>query len=59
MKSNKDLFIIWGQNGIICGLVILTYLVTWMGKLGAKKSKAARLYVFLQRQLIVIFFVQF
>lgn len=47
VKTNKDLFIIWGQNGVISTVFCLSYLLVWLLGLGASKKKIVRLLVFL------------
>ena len=30
IKTNKDLFLTWGQNGVIGAFVMLSYLIVWI-----------------------------
>lgn len=59
VESNKDLFIIFGQNGIIATLMTFSYLIIWLLNVGKTQKTVVKGIVFLQRQLIVAFFVQF
>ena len=52
------MFIIWGQNGAFASLVVVSYVAVWILGLGKSKNKILRAVVFLQRQLIVMFFVK-
>lgn len=45
--SNKDIFIIWGQNGFIATLFTVAYLVVWISGIGASVSKIAKTFVYL------------
>lgn len=36
--TNKDLFIIWGQNGLIASFFSLAYLLVWGLKIGTSKK---------------------
>lgn len=57
VKTNKDLFIIWGQNGFIATLFCMAYLLVWLSGIGLSKNKVANVAVFLQRQLYILFTV--
>lgn len=57
VKTNKDLFIIWGQNGFIATLFCLAYLLVWLTGIGSSKKKAVKILIFLQRQLFILFTV--
>lgn len=59
LKGNSDLFLIWGQNGIIATFIIVSYLLVWLLKLGKKKNIIAKLFVFLLRNIFFVFFIKF
>lgn len=58
VRTNKDLFLIWGQNGIIGAFMMLSYLIVWIFQLGASKSKILKKYVFISRTILKLFFVK-
>lgn len=58
VATNQDMFIIWGQNGAFASLMVGSYILVWILGLGKSQNKILRLVVFLQRQLIVMFFVK-
>ena len=57
VKTNKDLFIIWGQNGVIGTFFIVIYFIAWMSGVGQSKKTAAKIFVFIQRQFFLIFVI--
>lgn len=57
ISTNKDIFLIFGQNGIICSIFILAYFAVWLTRVGESKKKVLRILVFLQRQFFVLFMV--
>lgn len=59
LKGNQDLFLIWGQNGIIAAFIVISYIAVWIFKIGTKKNVLAKLYVFLLRNLFFVFFIKF
>ena len=58
IRSNRDIFLMAGQNGLIAFIIILLYLVTWLGQLGKSKSKIIRIFVLLDRTVLKLFFVK-
>lgn len=58
VQTNKDMFMIWGQNGIIITVMAGLYLVVWIFRIGTYQNIIAKSVVFLQRQLLVMFFVK-
>lgn len=59
LKGNADLFLIWGQNGLIATFIIVSYILIWALKLGKKKNIFAKIYVFVLRNLFFVFFIKF
>jgi hypothetical protein len=45
INSNKDIFIIQGQNMFFSVLVILMYLSVWLFKLGDNSSNVVKIYI--------------
>ena len=58
IQTNKDIFMIWGQNGVIATLMTGLYILVWALRLGTYKNIVIKGLVFLQRQLLVMFFVK-
>lgn len=59
IKTNFDLFIISGQNGFIATLFVFSYLIVLLLDMGASKRMIINGLVFLQRQILILFFVNF
>ena len=45
IKSNKDLFLVSGQNALIAFIIFTLYMVTWIGQLGKRKNKIVKIYI--------------
>lgn len=58
VRTNKDLFLIWGQNGFIAGLIALLYLIVTFFRLGQHKMTIIGLVVKISRYLLKMFFVK-
>jgi len=58
IRSNKDIFLISGQNALIALIMILFYSITWLGKLGESKSRVIRIFILLHRTILKLFFVK-
>lgn len=56
--GNEDLFLIWGQNGLISVLILIGYLSVSIFDIGSKKAVVARYYVLLVRNGFFIFFIK-
>jgi hypothetical protein len=50
--NNKDLFIATGQNGFFAVLVILTYALVWLLKLGKREWKGFKIIIKIQRIML-------
>lgn len=58
IQSNKDVFLITGQNGLIAFIMIAFYLVTWLSKIGLSKNRFVRFFIFLHRTILKLFIVK-
>lgn len=47
ITTNKDIFLIFGQNGIISCLFVVSYLAVWLTKIGESKKKFLKVLVFM------------
>lgn len=52
IAKNEDMFLIWGQNGLLALVVILTYLSVWLFQLGKFKKSIVKMFILLQRMLL-------
>lgn len=59
IKTNFDLFIISGQNGFIATLLVVSYILVLLLDLGSSKRMIIKGIVFFQRQILILFFVNF
>jgi hypothetical protein len=57
---NEDLFIVWGQNGLLAWLLILFYFITMGCRVGFNKTGTfAKIFTQLTRILVGAFFIKF
>ena len=56
--SNEDIFIIWGQNGLLALVVILSYMAVWLLKLGQSEKQFIKYFIYLQRFFLKITFIK-
>lgn len=57
--QNQDIFIVWGQNGLLSVLVIFLWLIVLIFRMGSRRGCLPKLLTQISRLLTSIFFIKF
>jgi hypothetical protein len=58
--KNEDMFIVWGQNGLLAWLLIIFYTVVMVGRVGfVSRGTFAKIFTKITRILVGAFFIKF